>query len=97
MVCGDKCKQTSIQSCFLSRHSLLHSLRAGFLIPYTLMPAGYKWLNRASPTTWILYGLGGSQLGDSQVPLLYNPAQPLTTVGQFMKTYFDYDYSFIWW
>ena len=71
--------------------------RAGFLIPYTLMPVGYKWLNRASPTTWILYGLGGSQLGDSQTPLVYNPAAPLTTVGQFMKTYFDYDYSFIWW
>lgn len=29
------------------------------------MPAGWQWMNRLSPTTWILYGLAGSQLCDS--------------------------------
>lgn len=30
----------------------------GFLLPYPSIPRGWKWLNRISPTTWILYGLG---------------------------------------
>lgn len=32
----------------------------GFLIPYTAIPRGWKWLNRLSPTTWCV---GGCQRG----------------------------------
>ena len=34
------------------------------------MPKGWQWLNRISPTTWILYGLVGSQLSDLDNELL---------------------------
>ncbi|KAL4434347.1 hypothetical protein ABPG75_000788 [Micractinium tetrahymenae] len=74
----------------------LWTISNGFLIPYPMIPKGWKWLNRISPTTWILYGLGGSQLGDSDVPMVAFGTQH-TTVGEFMTSYFDYDFSFIWW
>lgn len=34
-----------------------------------VMPAAWKWMNRISPTTWILYGLAGSQLCDRDIPM----------------------------
>lgn len=74
----------------------LWTISNGFLIPYPMIPRGWKWLNRISPTTWILYGLGGSQLGDSDVPMVAFGTQQ-TTVGAFMASYFDYHFSFIWW
>ncbi|GAB4819215.1 hypothetical protein N2152v2_006261 [Parachlorella kessleri] len=74
----------------------LWSLVNGFLIPYSLMPVGWKWLNRISPTTWILYGLGGSQLADSDVPLVAVGGVQ-TTVGTFMGSYFGYEPGFEWW
>mgnify|MGYP001067666079 FL=1 len=49
-----------------------------------------------SPTTWILYGLGGSQLADSDVPLVAVGGVQ-TTVGAFMESYFGYDPNFVWW
>jgi hypothetical protein len=58
----------------------------GFLVPYPQMPAGWQWANRVSPTTWMLYGLGGSQLGDrDDVWVAYscspvaNPCEPDST------------------
>lgn len=30
---------------------------------------GWQWMNRISPTTWILWGLAGSQLSDRDVPM----------------------------
>lgn len=39
---------------------------------------------------------GGSQLGDSDVPMVAFGTQQ-TTVGAFMASYFDYHFSFIWW
>jgi hypothetical protein len=56
---------------------------------------GWKWLNRISPTTWTLYGLAGSQLGDRDVPMQgYNGS---TTVSVFMLDAFGYDFGMIWW
>ncbi|EFN54472.1 hypothetical protein CHLNCDRAFT_135126 [Chlorella variabilis] len=42
----------------------------GFLIPYPLIPVGWKWLNRISPTTWILYGLVRLRHRQQRQPLL---------------------------
>ena len=39
-------------------HSQIWTVVNGFLIPYPQIPRGWKWLNRISPTTWVLYGLG---------------------------------------
>ena len=50
---------------------------------------------RISPTTWILYGLGASQLADSEVPLEGYPGA--TTVGEFVSNFWGYDYGFVWW
>lgn len=38
---------------------------------------------------------GSSQLGDSDVAMVAFGTQQ-TTVGAFMTSYFDYDFSFIW-
>ena len=29
------------------------------------MPKGWRWLNRLSPATWIIYGLAVDQLGEN--------------------------------
>ena len=35
---------------------------AGFIISYSQIPVYYQWLNRITPTTWILYALTTSQV-----------------------------------
>ncbi|KAI3428353.1 hypothetical protein D9Q98_006733 [Chlorella vulgaris] len=73
----------------------LWTLFAGFLVPYPNMPAGWQWMNRISPTTWILWGLAGSQLSDRDVPMEgYNGT---TTVSAFMDSSFGYTFDMIWW
>jgi ABC-type multidrug transport system ATPase subunit/ABC-type multidrug transport system permease subunit len=67
----------------------------GFLVPYPQTPAGWQWLSRCSPTTWILYGMGGSQMADSQVEL--EGYEGASTIADFVNVYFGYEYGFIWW
>ena len=69
----------------------------GFLVPYPQTPVGYQWLCRISPTTWILYGLGGSQMSNSEVPFSASGGTPTSTVGQFVTSFWGYEYGFIWW
>lgn len=38
------------------------------------MPVYWQWMNRLSPTTWILYGLAGSQLCDSEATIYVRAA-----------------------
>ena len=38
----------------------------GFVLPYNLIPVWFKWLNRIVPTTWVVYGLSVSQLGEER-------------------------------
>lgn len=77
--------------------SLLNSLWTyfnGFLVPYSMMPEAWKWMNRISPTTWVIYGLGCSQMCDSQAAIVeYNNE----TVSQLLKQEFGYEFDFIWW
>ncbi|KAK9829450.1 hypothetical protein WJX72_005937 [[Myrmecia] bisecta] len=70
----------------------------GFLMPYPVMPRGWRWLNRISPTTWCIYALAVDQLGDSPqtVTAFINGSQQTVTVGKFMEEYFGYKYSFKW-
>ncbi|EFJ39882.1 hypothetical protein VOLCADRAFT_40167, partial [Volvox carteri f. nagariensis] len=44
--------------------NFLFNVFNGFIITYPDMPSGWRWMNRAVPPTWILYGLGISQLGN---------------------------------
>jgi hypothetical protein len=58
----------------------------GFLVPYPQTPAGWQWMSRISPTTWILYGFGATQLADSNVPL-DAPGPGNITVGDYVSRY----------
>ena len=59
------------------------------------MPIGWRWLNRLSPATWIIYGLAVDQLGEN-TSMMTAPNGTQLTVSEFMKSYFGYDYSFRW-
>lgn len=67
----------------------------GFVITYPSIPYYWQWLNRCVPTTWVLYGLGVSQLGD--VKQLVAFAGRRVPVKGFVKGLFDYDYDMRWW
>jgi ABC-type multidrug transport system permease subunit len=76
----------------------LFNIFNGFVITYPAMPSGWHWMNRFSPPTWILYGLGVSQLGQSEVPVdptLVNGQ--VLPVWQYVQQQFGYDYSMMWW
>lgn len=70
----------------------------GFLVPYPQTPAGWQWMSRISPTTWILYGFGATQLADSDVPLDNGtPSASNITVGTYVQNFWGYDPGFAWW
>ena len=64
-------------------------------IAFMQMPRGWRWLNRVSPATWIIYGLAVDQLGENQ-SIMITPDGHRTTVAHFMNYYFGYDYGFRW-
>ncbi|BDA47962.1 ABC transporter G family member 36 [Coccomyxa sp. Obi] len=73
----------------------LWSIFNGFMLPYPLMPMGWKWLNRISPATWIIYGLAVDQMGENTDQLI-TPEGEITTVKAFLTSYFGYEHSFRW-
>ncbi|MEW5311977.1 MAG: hypothetical protein WDW38_003643 [Sanguina aurantia] len=74
--------------------NFLFNVFNGFLFPYPTMPVYYKWANRGTPTTWLLYGLVTSQLGSQDIAFSY-PADPsITTVPQFLERVFGWTYDF---
>ncbi|GLC42336.1 hypothetical protein PLESTM_001322300 [Pleodorina starrii] len=75
--------------------NFLFNVFNGFIITYPDMPSGWRWMNRAVPPTWILYGLGISQLGDDEGELIYGGVS--TPVNEFMKQRFGYRYEMRWW
>jgi ABC-2 type transporter len=44
---------------------LIWNIFNGFLVPIPVMAVGWRWLNYISATTYVIYALGASQLGDS--------------------------------
>ena len=67
----------------------------GFTLPYPNIPKGWKWMNRAVPTTWMLYALSASQLGDNEQPFI-DPNGKLTTVKGYLLDNLGYRHDFIW-
>mmetsp|Transcript_33340 Transcript_33340/g.83541 ORF Transcript_33340/g.83541 Transcript_33340/m.83541 type:complete len:1541 (-) Transcript_33340:49-4671(-) len=67
---------------------------SGFSIPYSQMPVYLAWINRVSPTTWVIYGLVASQLGNSQY--LVNVYGEIMTVSSFVESFLGYEYDFRW-
>ena len=70
---------------------------AGFAIPVTNMSPVVAWIWWICPTSWSLYSLAASQLGDSTAPIL--PAGGGTTVPAniYLEERFGYRYDFRWW
>jgi hypothetical protein len=64
---------------------LIWNIFNGFLVPFPQMAVGWRWLNWASATTYVIYGLATSQLGQSTrpvvVPGLYQLPRPHTCDG----------------
>ncbi|GMH32356.1 hypothetical protein BSKO_00190 [Bryopsis sp. KO-2023] len=73
----------------------LWTLFNGFLIAESQIPAGWKWMNKITPTTYIIYGLSVSQLGENDTPII--AFGQTATVKEFLKRRFDFEYSFRWW
>ena len=65
------------------------------MLPYPSIPRGWKWLNRCSPSTWILYALAVNQLGnrDDNVTSFDGSEE---TIHDFVRGYFGYKYEFRW-
>lgn len=69
---------------------------AGFTIAYNNYPDGWKWANRITPVTWVIYGLSSSQLGDNQTPLKSPGIAADATVSSYLNDTFGYQHSFRW-
>ncbi|MEW5312137.1 MAG: hypothetical protein WDW38_003787 [Sanguina aurantia] len=74
--------------------NFLFNIFMGYVIVNPAIPGGWEWMNRFAPTTWILYGLGTSQLGDDQTPL--DNQGTTTTVAQFLQDHWGYHYYMRW-
>lgn len=86
-----------IATIFSSAFNFFFNMFNGFSITYNDMPVGWKWANRITPTTWVLYGLGASQLGDNYTPLITTGnTVPTTTVSAYLYDNFGFDYGFRW-
>jgi ABC-type multidrug transport system permease subunit len=44
----------------------------GFLVPSPIMAKGWLWINYISATTWVIYSLAASQLGDVQQKIVFS-------------------------
>ncbi|GFR41754.1 hypothetical protein Agub_g2509 [Astrephomene gubernaculifera] len=75
--------------------NFLFNVFNGFIITYPDMPRGWRWMNRAVPPTWILYGLGISQLGNDEGVIIYGGKA--TPIDEFMSQRFGYRYDMRWW
>jgi ABC-type multidrug transport system permease subunit len=49
---------------------LIWNIFNGFLVPFPQMAVGWRWLNWGSATTYVIYGLATSQLGESNQPIV---------------------------
>ena len=65
------------------------------MLPYPSIPRGWKWLNRCSPSTWILYGLAVSQLGNRDDNVKGFDGNN-TVIRNFLRDYFGYRFEFRW-
>ena len=74
---------------FITAIQLAFNIFGGFLIAYPAIPGWLKWVNRLVPSTWLLYGVAGSQLADSPATVEFGGRT--ATVEQYMLEVFAYD------
>lgn len=49
-------------------------------MPNPLMPKAWLWMNYISATTWVIYGLSASQLGEEMDPIVAPGTRPCAAV-----------------
>ena len=54
------------------------ALFAGFIISYSQIPVHYQWVNRITPTTWVLYALSTSQVRSVLCEAIREPIKRMT-------------------
>jgi len=69
----------------------------GYAIPFQSIPIYWKWMNRISPQTWMVYGLVVDQLGGDPSAMVSGILGPPTSVPDYMNSVFGYEYSFRGW
>lgn len=79
----------------MSTLSFVFNIANGFIVPYPQLPPWWAWVNRAVPTTWVLYGLCTAQLGKLATPLALG-GRALTAAG-FLEGAFGWQYDMRWW
>eukprot|EP00192_Tetraselmis_astigmatica_P001759 CAMPEP_0117657340 /NCGR_PEP_ID=MMETSP0804-20121206/5278_1 /TAXON_ID=1074897 /ORGANISM="Tetraselmis astigmatica, Strain CCMP880" /LENGTH=1545 /DNA_ID=CAMNT_0005463787 /DNA_START=295 /DNA_END=4932 /DNA_ORIENTATION=- len=78
------------------------NIMCGFLVAYPLMPVWWQWANRATPSTWLIYSLAASQMGDSNslvLPVGTNAsdiAAGAVKLSVYMEEDFGYSFDFRW-
>ena len=70
---------------------------AGFAIPVTNMSPVVAWIWYICPTSWSLYSLAASQLGDSTAPILPAGGGAAVPANVYLEERFGYRYDFRWW
>lgn len=53
-------------------------------------------MHKIVPATWMIYGLGASQLGNNHNPLRGPGLPATTTVSTYLESTFGYQYEFRW-
>lgn len=80
--------------------NFLFNIFNGYVIPYPAMARGFQWINRISPTSWVIYGLVSDQLGDIQLPVTGVPNTPIgsePTCAEYVNQKYGYEYGFRGW
>lgn len=65
------------------------------MISESKIPSYWKWMNKATPTTYIMYGITASQFGDNDTKI--NAFGKAVPVKEYIEDLFGYEYSFRWW
>jgi hypothetical protein len=95
-LCHHQCSWLQPFQCSHAKHSCVASscCPSGFTITYSSIPNYWKWANCMTPMTYAIYGLGASQLGDNDSPLVGPGLAASTTVSKYLEAVYDYDYGF---
>ncbi|KAG2454171.1 hypothetical protein HYH02_001206 [Chlamydomonas schloesseri] len=76
---------------------MLWNLFCGFLISRPNMKPWYLWAYYANPPTWTIYGTAVTQLGDLTDTFIQLPGGETTSVANYIKGAFSYDYDMRGW
>lgn len=64
------CPTAPIATMLGGLYHLIWNIFNGFLVPIPIMAAGFAWLNYLSGTTYVIYSLAASQLGQVTQPII---------------------------